>query len=57
MFTSPKTRTNRGFAEGACKVATAGTIAAFTDSTPVDTFTTCNTYVHDVFAYRPPGFS
>ncbi len=57
MFTSAKTRTNRGFAEGACKVATAGTIAAFTDSTLADTFTTCNTYVHDVFAYRPPSFS
>ena len=57
MFTSLKTRTNRGFAEGACKVATAGTIAAFTDSTPADTFTTCNTYVHDVFAYRPRRFS
>ena len=50
MFTSPKTRTNRGFAGGACKVVTAGTIAAFTDSTHAVTFTTCNTYVHDVFA-------
>ncbi len=57
MFTSPKTRTNRGFAKGACKVATAGTIAAFTDSTRAVTFTTCNTYVHDVFAYRPRRFS
>jgi len=43
MFTTPATRTNSGFARGAYKVATAGTIAAFTDSTPAVTFTTCNT--------------
>lgn len=57
MFTSPKTRTNRGFAGGACKVATAGTIAAFTDSTHAVTFTTCNTYAHDVFACCLPYHS
>ncbi len=53
MFTSLRTRINRGFYKGAFKVATAGTIAAFTDSTPAVTFTSCYIYVHDVSVNRP----
>jgi len=33
MFTSPKTRINRGLYSGACKVTTVGTIAGFNNST------------------------
>ena len=42
MFTTDKTRTNRGFGTVACKVVTAGTNAAFHDSTRAETFTRCN---------------
>ena len=42
LFTTDKTRTNRGFGTVACKVVTAGTNAAFHDSTRAKTFTRCN---------------